>query len=121
MPKGKRTDWDPAASAVSNARLKLPALVEPYFRAGRKLAGTGLGELHKFRLLTKRLRYTIEFFRFCYGPGLEDRLRDLRKIQDYLGAISDCESARELIEETLPARSRERADVEGLVALPKLL
>lgn len=88
--------WDESASAAANARLKLPAQAAKYFRAGRKLAGAKFAypAFHRFRLRTKRFRYTLEFFRFCYGPALDELLADLRRIQDCLGAISDCETAR---------------------------
>jgi len=102
---------------AQSVRSKLPALLRPYYRNGRRMVKTAFGfrEFHKFRLRTKRLRYTLEFFRFCYGPGLEERLAGLRQIQDYLGAISDCESVRELVAETLPAKSPDREALEAFL------
>jgi len=114
MPKSDRIDWDDSATAGQNARMKLPALVENYFQIGRKVAAPGSKEaaLHQFRLTTKRLRYTLEFFRFCYGPGLEKRLAVLREVQSCLGEISDCAVTRELAAGMLRARWAEgqRAD-----------
>jgi len=114
MPKSNRIDWDDSATAGQNARSKLPALVEHYFRIGRKVAAPGSPEaaLHQFRLTTKRLRYTLEFFRFCYGPGLGKRLAVLREVQSCLGEISDCAVTRELAAGMLRARWAEgqRAD-----------
>jgi CHAD domain-containing protein len=109
MPKSNRMDWYDSATAGQNARLKLPSLVERYFRLGRKVADPSSPQaaLHPFRLKTKRLRYTLEFFRFCYGPGLERRLAVLREIQDCLGEFSDCAVTRELAARTLAPRSAE--------------
>ena len=114
MPKSNRIDWDDSATAGQNARLKLPALAQSFFEAGRRLANLNASEaaLHRFRLRTKRLRYTLEFFRFCYGPGLERRLEVLREIQDCLGEISDCAVARELAAQTLAPRSAERQQAD---------
>jgi CHAD domain-containing protein len=110
MAKSNRIEWDEVASAAENARRKLPALAQSFFETGRKLAGGKASEaaLHRFRLSAKRLRYTLEFFRFCYGPGLDDRLAVLREIQSCLGEISDCAVTRELAAATLPGRSAER-------------
>jgi CHAD domain-containing protein len=118
MAKGYRIRWDEAATAAENARLKLPMLIERYFQDGRALAaGKASGdELHDFRLKTKRVRYTLEFFRACYGPGLVQRLASIRKIQDLLGEISDCATAIDLAGHLLPARSPERRKVESFLA-----
>jgi CHAD domain-containing protein len=91
--------WDSAKSAEENASQKLPTLSQAYFRAGRLLftAKPTVGALHKFRLETKRFRYTLELFQPCYGPGLEERLKLLRNIQDLLGEINDCATTQKLV------------------------
>jgi len=110
MPKPKLPDWNQDATAAANARRKLPSLAQSCFRAGRKLAAArfSFSASHKFRLRTKRLRYTLEFFRLCYGPGLDELLAELRRVQDYLGAISDCQSTAEIAGRLLPASAPER-------------
>jgi CHAD domain-containing protein len=117
MPKSNRIVWDESASAIENARRKLPPLALAYIEEGRKLAHGPVPDeaLHRFRLRTKRLRYTLEFFRACYGPGLERRLEMLRQIQDLLGDINDCAVTREVAVRKLPARSAERQAVDGFV------
>lgn len=114
MAKRKRIVWDDSGTAAASARLKLPPLVQSYFEQGRKLAQGNASPpaLHLFRLKTKRLRYTLEIFRSCYGPGLETRLAALRKVQDCLGEISDCAAARQLTAAILPPRSPERKAIE---------
>ena len=103
--------WDEAASAAQNARRVLPGLLQAYFEEGRALAGSqpAPAELHRLRLATKRLRYTLELFRPCYGPGMEGRLGGLRKIQQYLGEINDCAATERLLDEHLAPRSPLRA------------
>jgi CHAD domain-containing protein len=92
MAKGDAIKWDESASPGANARRRLPELVRSYYEEGRKAADGDAAPdtLHEFRLRTKRLRYTIELFRSCYGPGLERWLAGLGRIQNHLGAISDC-------------------------------
>lgn len=118
MAKGYRIRWDDTATAAENARAKLPAMIERYFNEGRELAAgeTSPGDLHKFRLKTKRVRYTIEFFSAWYGPGLAQRLASIRKLQNFLGEISDCATALALAERILPANSPERRQAETWLA-----
>jgi CHAD domain-containing protein len=118
MAKGYRIRWDEPATAAENVRLKLPAMVERYFADGRALvaAEPSPGELHKFRLKTKRVRYTLEFFRAWYGPGLDTRLASIRKIQNFLGEISDCATALAAAQRILPADSPDRSRVESFLA-----
>lgn len=106
----KKIKWDEAASAAQNARRKLPGLAAEYFAEGRAVvAGKGSpAAWHRLRLRTKRLRYTLELFRPCYGPGLEQRLHALRQAQQILGEINDCAAAGRLIDGLLPPRSPQR-------------
>jgi len=99
MAKRKKNDWNPSKSAAENAKLLLPRLAAAYFEEGRRITAKPLppAKLHPFRLRTKRLRYTLELFRPCYGRGLEQRLEALRRIQQYLGEISDCTTTDSLL------------------------
>lgn len=109
MAKKRRIHWDEAGSAGENARAQLPSLAGGYFRSGRKLmASTASPEdLHAFRLKTKRLRYTLELFRPCYGSALEQRLDELRVVQTMLGEINDCQAALKIAARSMKARSAE--------------
>jgi CHAD domain-containing protein len=84
-------DWNAREDARANARRELPRLISGYFAHVRKLLShhPSPAELHKVRLATKRVRYTLDMFRSCYGPGLETRLRELRQIQQLLGDVND--------------------------------
>lgn len=92
MSKPHKPRWDARAAAAVNARRELPRLVEAYFARVRELLGHNPppAKLHAIRLETKRLRYTLELFRPCYGPGLDTRLAALRHIQQLLGEVNDC-------------------------------
>ncbi len=104
MAKAKPIAWDVTASAAENAVSHLPGLVYRYFRDGRALfrKRPSPRTLHQFRLQTKRFRYTLELFRPCYGPGLDQRLEKLREIQNHLGEISDCAATIEMLGRAQP-------------------
>jgi len=112
MPK--RLHWDEAASAGENARAQLPALAGAYFQAGRKMlhADKTPAELHGFRLKTKRLRYTLELFRVCYGPSFEQRIEALKEVQTLLGDINDCAVALRVTGKLFSSRAPQYKKVE---------
>ena len=84
--------WKPADPVASNAGRVLPLLVRDYFETGRKLDRNSPGKMmHRFRLKTKHLRYTLEAFVPFYGPGLKSKVSALRNIQTLLGDLNDCE------------------------------
>lgn len=115
MGKPKRIRWDETRGGAQNAQRELPALIAAYFALGRKtLAGKlKTAELHALRLQTKRLRYTLELFRPCYGPGFRARLAALRRLQQYLGQVNDCATASTVLagilrKNSAPSRRLER-------------
>jgi CHAD domain-containing protein len=89
--------WRISQSAAENAALLLGRQAAKYFRVGRETVKkrTSSKDLHRFRIATKRFRYTLEMFRPIYGRSLGPRLKALRGLQDALGKVSD---ARTLIE-----------------------
>lgn len=99
MARRKKLSWSGSKSAAENARLVLPELAARYFTAGRALIARkpSPASLHKFRLETKRFRYTLELFNRCYGPGLGQRLKALQRIQQDLGSINDWATTRKIL------------------------
>jgi len=81
-------------SAPENARSILPRLVRRYFRNGRAIVQKkdSARNLHRLRLETKHLRYTLEIFAPVYGPSLAERIASLRRIQEHLGRVNDIEA-----------------------------
>jgi CHAD domain-containing protein len=103
--------WNPRASATANARRQLPGIMRAYFAQVRQLlaANPVPAELHAIRLATKRIRYTLELFRPCYGRGFDLRLATLQRLQQLLGEVNDCAAAERLIESlVLPSPARKR-------------
>jgi CHAD domain-containing protein len=104
-----KIEWDGQADAVENARTFLPKLVAGYFERGRELlaANPSPTELHALRLASKKLRYTLELFKPCYGPGLAARIDALKSLQQMLGEINDTVAAERTIGEVLVAKTPE--------------
>jgi CHAD domain-containing protein len=102
MAKPKLIVWNAAEDIAENAARELPKAARAYFRQGRALfrKQSSTRTLHRFRIETKRFRYTLELFRPCYGPGLDRRLALLREMQTHLGEINDCAASTELLGKT---------------------
>lgn len=113
MGKSDRAEWQDQATPAANARRELPPLVSRYFATVREALcrNPAPPELHRLRLATKRLRYTLELFRPCYGPGLETRIEELRAIQQLLGDVNDSVATGRLLAGTMP-KSPDRTRVE---------
>ncbi len=117
MPKSHHVEWDAGTTAAVNARRYLPRLAAAYFTDIRAALEADLPpeKLHRLRLATKRLRYTLELFRPCYGPGLDGRLAGLRRVQQILGEVNDCVATARLLPKGarahawLAARAEEKA------------
>ncbi|MFN2286298.1 MAG: CHAD domain-containing protein [Anaerolineae bacterium] len=48
-----------------------------------------LTDYHQMRIVTKYLRYTLEYFREVLGPEVEQAIEELKALQDHLGALQD--------------------------------
>ncbi|MBZ5622746.1 MAG: CHAD domain-containing protein [Acidobacteriia bacterium] len=109
MGKSHHVKWDEKATAAANARQKLPRLVTRYFADVREMLAKDPkpAELHRLRLATKRLRYTLELFRPCYGPGLETRMAELREIQQLLGDVNDSAAAARLLAKSMREKAQQ--------------
>jgi len=86
-------------------------MVAAYFARVRNIisdANASPEKLHGIRLATKQLRYSLELFRTCYGPGLETRLAELREVQKLLGDIADCTAAQKTISKSVNSRTARR-------------
>lgn len=81
-------------------------------KRGRKVKGGEEGDLHRLRIALKKLRYTAEFLAPLYPRKKVKRyVRQLRGLQEYLGAINDTAHVRA----TMATMSRE---TDGKRAVP---
>jgi CHAD domain-containing protein len=79
-----------------------------------------LADLHRLRILGKKLRYLLEFFRSLYEPAeIEPLVEQLKLLQDILGGINDVRVQQQRLLEL--AHRRELAGrVETLLAMGRL-
>ena len=73
-------------------------------------------KLHRLRLASKRVRYTLELFRPCYPPEFEDRLDALKKLQDWLGEVNDAVASDRLLRDALKRQPKVRKFLEDRAA-----
>lgn len=112
MIRMPRIEWSRRMGAAANARRVLPRLAGEFFsQVSAALASDPDAEqLHRVRLAAKQMRYTLELFRPCYGPALEERIESLRELQQILGEINDCAVTRRLVAANRPSPHRLRAE-----------
>lgn len=48
-------------------------------------------ELHRMRILAKRLRYAVELFSSCWGDELKKHAAEIARLQTSLGELHDCD------------------------------
>ena len=110
MDVARGTDAKLGNSVADLARLVLPATVEELFRAGQKAAkpGSSHRQLHHFRLVAKRVRYTLEIFAPSYGNKLNSIMEPLKTLQEKLGAINDCAATLEMVRQNRAASAAVR-------------
>ena len=109
MAQTKKIKWDRKTGPAENARRELPKLAHDYFAEMREaLAGDPEpADLHPTRLASKRFRYALELFRPCYAAGLEERIEQLKELQDLLGDCNDAVTAAGTVDEVLKGRTAE--------------
>jgi CHAD domain-containing protein len=69
-------------------------------------AGTTNTDLHRLRILFKRLRYTAEFFAELFGEPMRVAIARLVPYQDCLGALQDAVVGLATLEEHVAVRTR---------------
>jgi len=94
-----KTIWRPTSGVAVNARLVLPRMAREFFQAGKHAAKAraAYARMHQFRLLAKRLRYTLEVFTPVYSQEMSGALTALSGLQDRLGVINDCVASKRLM------------------------
>ena len=89
----------PAASDV--ARHILSPMLKRHLQRGRRAAreSTPAKALHRFRIETKEMRYTLDLFSPLYGGTIVEITARLKSLQTHLGAIHDCVATRDLVDD----------------------
>jgi CHAD domain-containing protein len=67
------------------------------------LAWADVATIHQLRIASKRLRYSLEFFREVLGPEAGQLIERVTRLQDHLGMLNDADVAARLAREFLVA------------------
>ncbi len=111
-------NWANSGEPQRNARRNLPLLARRFIEAGEEtVRDRSTSEmLHNFRLIGKQVRYLLEFLQDCYPSRLQEQIGEMKKLQDHLGAISDCRATTRILQETglseLPEASHLKRDLD---------
>jgi CHAD domain-containing protein len=70
-----------------------------FLTLGKKAAGQEISaqEVHKFRIASKKFRYTLELVEPFYGDALNPWLERVKEVQSVLGDANDCETVRRMV------------------------
>jgi CHAD domain-containing protein len=86
------------ANFRSWAALRLHAVAGEFF-AAQPEGGSDLSALHRFRIVGKKLRYTMELLAPAFGPELRETLYPIvQELQEKLGNVNDYVVGRNILE-----------------------
>lgn len=67
-------------------------------------------EIHNLRIAAKRLRYSLELFRFALPGGAGGLINEVKEIQEHVGDLHDADVMIERVLEIIASDARRRAD-----------
>jgi len=100
----------------------LPPIADKHFKRGEKAARekTSPHKLHRFRIATKKFRYTLDLFAPLYGDSINPLAGGLKDIQSLLGDINDFETVSRMLSGTLsdmtPGDPSQAEDARSMIA-----
>ena len=89
---------------VVSTRLREARSYEPLTRDAEDVPG-----LHNMRIAVKRLRYSTELFRGCFGKAFKTHVKQMQHLQELLGDIHDCDVLVEYLDGMLEKATPEQA------------
>jgi CHAD domain-containing protein len=116
----------PSHGSNGFADLALPAMQALFVEFAQAISGrvTSFEQLHRIRILGKRLRYAMEIFADCFAPAFREKIYpEVEQMQEILGNANDSNVAaarltelRDQVKASRPAEwSRLRPGVENLL------
>lgn len=84
------------------------ARTQAFFKHGDRLKKDSKAtDFHAVRILGKKLRYTLEFFHPIQKERIDQIIKKMSKIQDFLGDINDCRVAHALLRSIAKSKNHE--------------
>jgi CHAD domain-containing protein len=85
------------------------------YRSNRFTGSDGAAELHRMRILAKKLRYSMEIFKIYYGEDYARLILEVRKVQDDAGRVHDLEIYEQRIRKLVKSESLDAVSCIGLL------
>jgi CHAD domain-containing protein len=115
---------DGRQSAAEAAPLRIRKALKKLLKDGRAIPEVNppANDLHRLRIVAKRVRYTCEFFLDLYGKPMRKFIKSVVKLQDLLGAHQDaCVAGETLRGFAFALRTGRREGVRTALALGQLV
>lgn len=105
--KGIRCD-DPV---LANARKIIDVRLEEMLEFGKHAHDPSrIEEIHNLRIAAKRLRYTLEMFRFAFPKKLGSLISEVKEVQEHIGDMRDADVMIERVAGILDSERTARAE-----------
>lgn len=107
--KVKGIDCD--ESVVVNARKIIDVRLREMLSFGEHVGDPQkIDEIHNLRIAAKRLRYTLEMFRFAFPKELADLVDEVKQVQEHIGDMRDADVMIERVNQILARENAARAE-----------
>jgi hypothetical protein len=102
---------DCSESVVFNARKIIEVRLQEMLSFGEHVGDpTKIEEIHNLRIAAKRLRYTLEMFRFAFPKDLGDLISEVKEVQEHIGNMRDADVMIERVTAIIERDSRQRSE-----------
>lgn len=112
MVKAKKVKGiDCKESVAFNARKIIDVRLNEMLSFGQYAGDpTKIEEIHNLRIAAKRLRYTLEMFRFAFKKDLNDYIAEVKEVQEHIGNMRDADVMIERVAGILESESHARSE-----------
>ncbi|MCX8035777.1 MAG: CHAD domain-containing protein [Candidatus Sumerlaeia bacterium] len=98
-----------------------PSLIWDHYQCVRAyetiLDKPAIETLHALRIECKRLRYTLELLQEALGKPAKAAIREVRRMQDFLGELHDADVAAQMVGDFLERRRRQKKNASAAEAV----
>jgi len=102
---------DCSESVVFNARKIIDVRLQEMLSFGVHVGDpTKIEEIHNLRIAAKRLRYTLEMFRFAFPKDLGELISEVKEVQEHIGNMRDADVMIERVIAIIERDNRQRSD-----------
>jgi hypothetical protein len=102
---------DCSESVVFNARKIIDVRLQEMLSFGVHVGDPSkIEEIHNLRIAAKRLRYTLEMFRFAFPKDLGDLISEVKDVQEHIGNMRDADVMIERVTAIIERDNRQRSD-----------